>query len=96
MIWNQLLRPIHLRFTMNKLLGCTRRVANFVDASKDNPTNPTTADLNNAITNLQNVINDAPAARDTAVKNAMLYSIQLTLADQAKDKTLLWDRRLLN
>ncbi|KIU21162.1 lectin-like domain-containing protein [Weissella cibaria] len=53
---------------------------------KDNPTNPTTADLNNAITNLQNVINDAQAARDTAVKNANAVSIPASLADQAKDK----------
>ncbi|TVV32333.1 KxYKxGKxW signal peptide domain-containing protein [Weissella cibaria] len=55
--------------------------------AKDNPTNPTTADLNNAITNLQNVINDAQAARDTAVKNANAVSIPANLADQAKDKT---------
>ncbi|QMU89261.1 lectin-like domain-containing protein [Weissella cibaria] len=54
--------------------------------AKDNPTNPTTADLNNAITNLQNVINDAQAARDTAVKNANAVSIPANLADQAKDK----------
>ncbi|MBD1501072.1 hypothetical protein [Weissella cibaria] len=54
--------------------------------AKDNPTNPTTADLNNAITNLQNVINDAQAARDTAVKNANAVSIPASLADQAKDK----------
>ena len=54
--------------------------------AQDNPTNPTTADLNNAITNLQNVINDAQAARDTAVKNANAVSIPANLADQAKDK----------